>query len=272
MQPSHSNPPAPAAAQPGESAGVAAQEASSTERAPGAPAARLPRADGLGARHFMTAVAAVVWKDLRAEMRSKELLSAMVVFALLTILIFSFALELDAVARESVAAGVLWVATTFTGTLGLNRSLAMEKDRGSLDGLLLAPVDRSALYFGKAVGNLLFILIVMGILLPLFAILFNMPMLRPLLLLVVVLGALGYTAVGTLLASLAVHSRSRDVMLPILLFPVTVPVLIAAVRATSGILGGLPWDEIGPWISMLIAYDVIFVAVAFMVFDFVVEE
>lgn len=224
------------------------------------------------ARHYLRAVGAVVWKDLAAEFRSKELLSAMVVFALLTILIFNFALELDRATRENVTAGVLWVTTIFTGTLGLNRSLAAEKDRGSLDGLLLAPVDRSALYFGKALGNLLFILLVEVVLLPVFAVLFNMPMLRPLLLLVVLLGTIGYAAVGTLLASLAMYSRSRDVMLPILLFPVAVPLLVAAVRASSGILGGVEWAEISPWVNILIGYDVIFSAAAFMLFEYVVEE
>jgi heme exporter protein B len=223
-------------------------------------------------RHYLRAVGAVLWKDLAAELRSKELISSMLVFALLVILIFNFALALDRSAREDVAAGVLWVTTAFTGTLGLNRSLAQEMDRGSLDGLLLAPVDRGALYFGKAVGNLLFIVIIQIIMLPVFTVLFDVPMLQPLLLLVVLLGSIGYAAVGTLLASLAVHSRSRDVMLPILLFPVVVPVLISAVRASSGVLTAAGWDEISPWLNLLLVYDVIFVAVAFMVFEYVVEE
>ncbi len=221
---------------------------------------------------YLRAVAAIVWKDLSAELRSKELLSAMVVFAVLVILIFNFAFIVNPAALAEVSAGVLWVTTVFTGTLGLNRSLATEKDSGSLDGLLLAPVDRSAIYFGKALGNLLFILIVEAVILPLFTILFNVPMFQPLIVGIVLLGAIGYSAVGTLLAALAVHSRSRDVMLPILLFPVAVPVLIAAVRATAGVLGGSEWAEIAPWLNLLIGYDVIFVAVAFMVFDFVVEE
>jgi heme exporter protein B len=246
------------------------------ERRPAAGSAVAPDLAGPAARarHYLRVVGAIVWKDLAAELRSKELVSAMVVFALLVILSFNFALELDRspAARERVGAGVLWVATVFTGTLGLNRSLAMEKDRGSLDGLLLAPIDRSALYFGKALGNLLFILVVEAIILPVFAILFNLPMLRPMLLLVVILGTVGYAAVGTLLASLAVHSRSRDVMLPILLLPVAVPVLIAAVRASSGVLAAAGWDEIGPWVNLLIGYDVIFVAAAFMLFEYVVEE
>jgi heme exporter protein B len=223
-------------------------------------------------RHYFRTVTAIVWKDLAAELRSRELLSAMVVFALLSILIFNFALELNPATRRTVAAGVLWVATIFTGTLGLNRSLAIEKDRGSLDGLLLAPLDRSALYFGKALGNLLFILIVEVIILPIFSILFGVNLLQPVILGVVLLGTIGYSAVGTLLSSLAVHSRSRDVMLPILLFPVALPVLIAAVHATRGVLSADAWDQIAPWINLLIAYDVIFIAAAFMLFEYVVEE
>jgi heme exporter protein B len=223
-------------------------------------------------RQYWRAVGALLWKDLAAELRSKELISSMLVFAVLMILIFNFALLLDRTARESVAAGVLWVTTVFTGTLGLNRSLAQEKDRGSLDGLLLAPIDRSVLYFGKALGNLIFILLVQVIMLPVFTVLFDVSMLQPMLLLVVLLGSIGYCAVGTLLASLAVHSRSRDVMLPILLFPVAVPILIAAVRASSGVLSAADWADISPWINLLLVYDVIFTAVAFMVFEYVVEE
>jgi heme exporter protein B len=137
---------------------------------------------------------------------------------------------------------------------------------------LLAPIDRSALYFGKMLGSLVFILIVEAVILPVFSVLFNLWMLRPLLLLVVLLGTIGYSAVGTLLASLAVHSRSRDVMLPILLLPVAVPVLIAAVRASSGVLAAVEYSEISTWVNLLIGYDVIFVAAAFMLFEFVVEE
>jgi len=239
-----------------------------------APPAGQLAADGVSVRlgNYWRAVGAVLWKDLAAELRSKELISAMLVFALLVILIFNFALDLDRSARENVAAGILWVTTAFTGTLGLNRSLAQEKDRGSLDGLLLAPVDRSTLYFGKALGNLVFIGLIQLILLPVLTVLFNVSLFQPLLLLVVVLGTIGYSAVGTLLASLAVHSRSRDVMLPILLFPVAVPVLVAAVRASGNVLTAAGWDEISPWLNLLLVYDVIFIAVAFMVFEYVVEE
>jgi heme exporter protein B len=222
--------------------------------------------------NYWKAIAAITWKDLAAELRSRELLSAMLVFSLLVILIFNFALELDIKTRQSVTAGVLWATFAFAGTLGLNRSMAVEKDRGCLDGLLLAPVDRSAIYFGKVISNLAFMLIVEAIVLPIYSVLYNINLFHPGLLMVILLGSVGYTAVGTLLASMAVQTRTRDVLLPILLFPVVVPILIAAVKASGGYLTGAGMDEILPWLNLLIAYDVIFTAIAFMVFDYVVEE
>jgi heme exporter protein B len=181
-------------------------------------------------------------------------------------------LELDPKTRSTVTSGVLWVTFTFAGTLGLNRSMAMEKDRGCLDGLLLAPVDRSAIYFGKALGNLLFMFIVEAIVLPVYSLIYNINLFHLGLLLVILLGSLGYVAIGTLLSSMAVQTRTRDVLLPILLFPVVIPALIASVKASAGFLDGLPMNEITPWLNLLIVYDVIFTAVSFMVFDFVVEE
>jgi len=221
---------------------------------------------------FLRALSAVVWKDLAAELRSRELLSAMLVFALLVILIFNFALDLEPGTRATVTSGVLWVTFAFAGTLGLNRSMAMEKDRGCLDGLLLAPVDRSAIYFGKVLGNLVFMLIVEAIVLPVYSILYNVNLFNPGLILVILLGSIGYVTVGTLLASMAVQTRTRDVLLPILLFPVVIPVLIASVKGSSAFLQGLEMADIWPWLNLLIVYDVIFTAVAFMVFDYVVEE
>lgn len=221
---------------------------------------------------FVRAIAAVVSKDLAAELRSRELLSAMLVFSLLVLLIFNFALELEPVTRSAVTAGVLWATFAFAGTLGLNRSMAMEKDRGCLDGLLLAPVDRSAIYFGKAAGNLVFMLIVEAIVLPVYSLLYNVNLFQPGLLFVILLGSIGYVAVGTLLSSMAVQTRTRDMLLPILLFPLVIPVLIAAVKASGGFLSAAPMEEILPYLNLLIVYDVIFTAIAFMVFDYVVEE
>src|SRR5258707_6441100 len=222
--------------------------------------------------NFFKAVSAVVWKDLQAELRTLELFSAMLVFSLLIIIIFNFALELDLKIRQSVTSGVLWATFAFAGTLGLNRSMAVERDRGCLDGLLLAPVDRSAIYFGKLISNLVFMLIVEAIVLPVYSFLYNLNLLNAGLLLVILLGSVGYVAVGTLLASMTIQARSRDMLLPILLFPVAVPLLIAALPASNGFLSGDDFSNILPSLNLLISYDVIFGAIAFMVFDYVVEE
>jgi len=237
-----------------------------------APGTRTPPRRETAAAGFLRAVGAVAWKDLAAEFRSRELFTAMLVFSLLVILIFNFALELDIRTRESVTAGVLWVTFAFAGTLGLNRSMSIEKDQGSLDGLLLAPVDRSAIYFGKVISNLTFMLIVEAIVLPVYSFLYNVNLLQPGLLLALLLGSIGYIVVGTLLAAMAVQSRTRDAMLPILLFPVVIPVLIAAVKASNGYLTGDDPANIVPWLNLLIVYDVIFTSIAFMVFEYVVEE
>ncbi len=222
---------------------------------------------------FLRAMLAVLWKDLVAEIRSRELLSAMLVFALLVIFIFNFALDLEPNIRASITSGVLWVTFIFAGTLGLNRSLAIEKDRGCLDGLLLAPVDRAAIYFGKTAANMIFMLVVAAIVLPVYSVFYNLNLFaHPGLLLVIFLGAEGYTAIGTLLATMAVQTRTRDMLLPILLFPVVIPVLVAAVKASAGFLQSIPFEEIQPWLNLLITYDVVFTAIAFMVFDSIVEE
>jgi heme exporter protein B len=214
----------------------------------------------------------VVWKDIQAEFRSLELVSAMLVFSMLVIIIFNFALNLDIKMRQTVTAGVLWTTFAFAGTLGLNRSMAIEKDRGCLDGLLLAPVDRSAIYFGKAISNLAFMLIVEVIVLPVYSVLYSTNLFRPGLLLVIVLGSIGYVGVGTLLATMSVQTRTRDILLSILLFPVVLPVLLPAIIASNGFLEGVEVAEILFPIGLLVAYDVIFIAVSFMVFDSVVEE
>lgn len=221
---------------------------------------------------FLKAIGAIVWKDLRAEFRSWELISAMLVFSLLVILIFNFALELDAKARQSVTAGVLWSTFAFAGTLGLNRSMALEKDRGCLDGLLLAPVDRSAIYFGKFISNLAFMLIVEAIVLPVYSVLYNTNLFQPGLILIILLGSIGYTSVGTLLSAMSVQTRTRDILLPILLFPVVFAVLLSAVKASGGLLNGAGFSEISFPINLLIVYDIIFISVSFMFFDTIVEE
>jgi heme exporter protein B len=221
---------------------------------------------------FVRAVFAIVWKDIQAEYRSLELVSAMLVFSLLVIIIFNFALNLDIKMRQTVTAGVLWTTFAFAGTLGLNRSMSVEKDRGCLDGLLLAPVDRSAIYFGKAISNFVFMLVVEVVVLPVYSVLYNTNLFQPGLLLVIFLGSIGYVGVGTLLATMSVQTRTRDILLSILLFPVILPVLLPAIIASNGFLTGVELSENLFPLALLITYDIIFISIAFMVFDNVVEE
>jgi heme exporter protein B len=224
------------------------------------------------ARSYLQVVAQIVSKDLAVEWRSRQLFASMLVFALLVILVFNFALELDARARSELSAGVLWATFAFAGTLGLNRSMAIEKDGQALDGLLLAPVDRSAIYFGKVLGTTLFILLVALFTLPVYGLLYNVNLFNGGVLLVLLLGAWGYSSIGTLLAAMAMQARSREVLLPVLLFPLLMPVLVSAVRASSYFLEGLELEYIWPSLNLLFAYAVIMPALGFMFFDLVVEE
>jgi heme exporter protein B len=222
---------------------------------------------------YLRKVAAIVGKDIATELRTKEMISAMFVFSLLIIFIFNFAFDLRAESLQTLAPGVLWVAIAFAGMLGLSRSFILERDRGVLDGLLLAPVDRSAVYFGKMIGNVLFISVVEIFILPFFIVLFNQPLATlPLLAGVVILGTIGFASVGTLFSAMAVHTRAREVLLPIMLFPVVIPVMLSAVRLTSAVLDKTPFADVSHWLALIVAFDVIFIAVSFILFEFVVEE
>ena len=221
---------------------------------------------------FIRTVWAIVVKDVAAEFHTREMISAMLVFSVLALLIFSFALDLRGAVAQAAAPGVLWATVAFAGTLGLSRSLTREQQTGCIDGLLLAPVDRSAIFLGKALGNLAFMAVVEVVLLPLFSALFDVPLLRPGVLLVTALGTVGYAAVGTLLATIAVNTRAREVMLPILLLPLAIPSLIAAVQATGGLVEGGTLAEVGGWIRLLVVYDLVIVAVSVLTFGYLVEE
>lgn len=222
---------------------------------------------------YLGKVMAIVRKDIATELRTKEMLSAMFVFSLLIIFIFNFAFDLRAENVQVLAPGVLWVAITFAGMLGLSRSFILERDRGVLDGLLLTPVDRSAIYLGKMIGNALFITTVELFVLPFFIVLFNQPLASlPTLAGIVSLGTLGLAGVGTLFSAMAVHTRAREILLPIMLFPVIIPAILAAVRLTSATLDGAPFVDVSQWLALLIAFDVIFIAASFMLFEYVVEE
>lgn len=221
---------------------------------------------------FFRRVWAIVAKDIAAELHTREIFSAMFVFAVLALLIFSFALDLRGALARAAAPGVLWATIAFAGTLGLSRSMAREQQTGGIEGLLLAPVDRAAIFFGKALGNLLLMLAVEVVLIPLAMLMFNVGLLRGGVLLTALLGTVAYAAVGTLLSAIAVNTRAREVMLPILLLPLLTPLLIAAVKATGALLEGATWAEIGGWGQILVVYNLIIIAVALLTFGYVIEE
>lgn len=215
---------------------------------------------------------AIFRKDLRAELRSRELVASMALFAALCVLTFSFALELDREARESVVSGVLWVTVTFSAILGLNRSLSGERESSGLDAVLLAPIPRASLYLGKLLANFAFTLAVSLIFLPVMTILYNQPLLNPWLVVALVLGAFGLTSVGTLLAAMTVQTRSRDALLPIVMLPTALPALLAAVNATNAILNGADASLWQGWLLLLLVIDVFYAVFCALLFRYVVEE
>lgn len=221
---------------------------------------------------YWRVVAALAWKDLRAEIRGREMVTSMMLFAAISVMIFSFALELDDAAQQESVGGILWVTIAYAGTLGLGRSLAAEKDKGSLDALLVAPVARSALFYGKMIGNLIFTVAVGFLMVFLCTVLFNVNMFVPTLWLVILLGCLGFATTGTLVASMSVHARAREMLLPILLLPVLLPVIISATRASIAIVTELKAEDWLPWIQLLGFVDFVFLLMAFFLFDYIVEE
>ncbi len=219
---------------------------------------------------FGRQVAAIVWKDLRCELRTKQTWSAMALFALLVLVVFNFAFDLR-VQQEAVAApGVLWIAFVFASLLGLGRTLTTERDQGALDRLLLCPVDRKAIYVAKLLGNILFIGAVEVVAIPVFAALYDAPVLNAGMLAIVALGTVGVAAVGTLFAALAANTRAREVLLPVLVFPLLVPVVIGAVSATANVIA--PRAGEAPWLGLIAAFDIIFVSISVLAFEHVAED
>lgn len=223
---------------------------------------------------YLSQVKAIVWKDFVTELKTRELFSSMFVFAVLVMLIFIFSLNLSVVKANQVGPGVLWVAILFAGTLGLNRSFTLEKENGCLQGLMLAPVDRSAIYFGKMLSNLAFLLIMETFLLPVFMIFFNVDLASHLgpLLAVIFMGTLGFSALGTLLSSLSSNLKTREIMLPILLYPLIVPIAIGSVQLTGQILDGKSLADMMNWVALIICFDIIFISASIMTIDHILEE
>ncbi|HHW86320.1 MAG TPA: ABC transporter permease [Chloroflexi bacterium] len=227
---------------------------------------------GGGLAAYLRKVGAVCAKDLRAEVRGREVLSTMTAFSVLAVLIFGIGFDLRVPQSEMIAPGVLWVVILFAGVLGLNRSFGAEVDRGTLPALLLAPVDRSAIYFGKVLANLLFTLATTLVILAVMFFIFDLNTFHLYNLLAVLLGVLGYVSVGTIFAALTANSRARETMLPILLLPVMAPVFVAGVALTAGAIDGKDLADLRQWFGILAVFDLIFIVVAYLLFDLIWED
>ncbi len=221
---------------------------------------------------FWRKVLIITWKDIISEMRTKEIISSVAVFALLAMVIFNFAFGASQETVRLVAPGILWVTFAFAGVLSLNRAFIPEKEQNCLEGLMASPVSREVIYVGKMLGSLLFMLIIEAIALPIFAFLFNLPVLSLQLITITVLTTVGFVAVGTLFSALAVNTKAREMVLPILFLPIVIPIIIGAVEASGLALSGKPWGDLSSWLQIIGAFDAIFLVVSFLIFAFVIEE
>jgi heme exporter protein B len=217
---------------------------------------------------------AIFRKDMLVELRTKDSLNAMLFFGIVVLVIFNFALE---PVRESVRAavpGVLWVAFAFSGTLGLNRMFAAEKENSCLQGLLMIPVDRGTLYLGKMLAASVFMLITEAVVFVFCLVFFNLTVWNeiPWLALVFAVGTLGFTSVGTLLSAVAANTRMREVLLPLILFPVVLPVIVNAVEATAIVLNTVDYSALRLPLTFMSVFTIVFTTVSYLLFDFVLED
>ncbi|MBN8868875.1 MAG: heme exporter protein CcmB [Solirubrobacterales bacterium] len=223
---------------------------------------------------FRQALGAIVLKDLRTELRTMRSLPAMVLFAVTTFVIFRFGLDRTALSG-SLASGVIWTTLLFAAVLGINRIFLPEREEGGFDAFRLAPVDRPVLFVAKAAVLFLYLVVLEVVVVPVFAVFFLQEWSGLVPLVVILLATnLGFAALGTLISSMAVNSRARDLLVPLLLLPLVVPLMIAATGATSHLLdaGGPSYDKFGTWLLVLGLYDGIFCLVGYAVFEFLLED
>ncbi len=224
-------------------------------------------------RNFIKAAFAVIRKDVALEYRTKEIMNSMFVFALLVVVVFSFIFEPGEHEQRRIAGGVYWMALIFSGLLGLGKSMQSEISGANLEALLLSPVSRNAIFFGKVISNLIFMLVIQLVMLPLFAVLYEVNLVSHVHMVAVIAGTTyGFVLLGTLFSLIAARSRTREIMLPLLLLPVLVPVILAAIQVTNAVLAGDMPGGYMKWLRLIFVYDIIFTAIAAVLFDSVVEE
>ncbi|HAA95479.1 MAG TPA: heme ABC transporter permease CcmB [Dehalococcoidia bacterium] len=214
----------------------------------------------------------IVWKDILLEIRSRDLVISVLVFGLLVVIVFNFALNNAPGRAEELAPGILWAAFAFAAVLAMNRAFVRDQEQGGLEGLLISPISRDAIFLGKVLTSLIFMLLVEAALLPVYAVMLDFSALSWTLLLTIFLGTLGFAVVGTLFSAMAVQTRSREIMLPVLFFPVVLPVIIAAVEASTRAVGGETFVGLGRWLPLIGVFDALFLVICPWIFSFVVEE
>jgi len=231
-------------------------------------------APGPPAGTMLTKIWAIFRKDLLIELRTKDSLNAMLFFGIVVLVIFSFALESVRDSIRMAVPGILWVAFAFSGTLGLNRMFAAEKENSCLQGLLMLPLDRGILYLGKMLAATVFMLFSETIIFVFSLVFFNLTVWRevPYLALVFVIGTLGFTSVGTLLSAISVNTRLREVMLPLILFPVILPILVMAVESTNIILNTIDYRDLKLPLTVMSVFTIIFTTLSYLLFDYVLED
>ena len=221
---------------------------------------------------LLNATLAIAWKDVRLEIRSRDTVVSALIFGLIVVVVFNFGLNRTPGSLAPVAPGLLWVAYGFVGVLAMNRAFAREQEQGALDGLLAAPVSRDAVFLGKMLGTLAFMLVIEVVLLPVFAVMLDLPALSATLGLIILLATIGFATVGTFFAAIAAQTRSREILLPVLFFPVIVPVIIAAVEATALVLQGGPMSAVWTrWLPLLVVFDALFLVICPWIFGYVFE-
>lgn len=223
---------------------------------------------------YLSTLFALIQKDLLHELKSREIVVSMLLFSIMTVVVFSFIFEPGSTFKNEIVGGILWMSFVFAGLLGLNKSMMSEMTGGNFSALLLAPVDRSAIFFGKAISNFFFMTIVEVITIPLFMVLYNVNIFAngatPVA--VFLMGTYGFAILGTLFSIISVNTRTREVMLPLLLLPVIVPIILASVQALNVYILGHDVADAGKWLKLLASFDIIFTVVVFAVFDFIVED
>ncbi len=224
--------------------------------------------------HEARRVRAIIWKDFTSERRTKANFNAVVFLAVLTLILFGFAMGPDTEALRDMAGGVIWLTILFSGVLAFNRSYEQELEGGAMDTLLLYPGQRRSIFLGKVIANLAFVLLVEVVMVPLATILYDLEMWRVAgqLAGILILGTIGFVTLGTFYAAMASRIRAREVMLPLLLFPMLIPLLVGAVEATTAMLSGDVMGDSRVWVRLLIIFDTMFIVICLWAFDFVIEE